>query len=98
MIELNTSDARNANRIRNVATSGAVNETFDDMGRYIQSVKGRYKLILLDEADNLYEKIEGRSKNNDDLSDKGGKRTIIETIKITRQPIILIVNNYRYIL
>jgi replication factor C large subunit len=91
-IELNTSDARNALKIKNVATFGAVNETFSDNGIYISSLDGGRKLIILDEADNLYEKI-GKT-NNDDLSDKGGKKAIIDTIKITQQPIILIVNDY----
>ena len=93
-IELNTSDARNALKIKNVATFGAKNETFSDDGSYKSSQKGGRKLIILDEADNLYEKIEGSSKNVNDLSDKGGKKAIIDTIKDTCQPIILIVNDY----
>jgi replication factor C large subunit len=95
IIELNTSDARNATKIRNVATFGAINETFDDQGRFVSSSSGGRKLIVLDEADNLYEKIrQTSSKDNNDLSDKGGKKAIIETIKITSQPIVLIVNDY----
>jgi len=95
ILELNTSDARNANKIKNVATSGAINETFDDQGRFISSNKGGRKLILLDEADNLYEKTKKNDySNKKDYSDKGGKKAIVDTIKITNQPIILIVNNY----
>jgi replication factor C large subunit len=92
-IELNASDARNATIIKKVATSGAVNETFDDFGRFITSQSGGRKLIILDEADNLYERIE-RSEKVHDFSDKGGKKAIIETINITSQPIILIVNDF----
>ncbi len=92
-IELNASDARNASKIKKVATLGALNETFDDFGRFIPSREGGRKLIILDEADNLYEKID-QSPNTGDLSDRGGKKAIIDTIKITNQPIILIVNNY----
>jgi len=92
-LELNASDARNATTIKKVATSGAVNETFDDHGRFIPSNRGGRKLIILDEADNLYERIE-KSENGSDFSDKGGKKAIVETIKITNQPIILIVNDY----
>ena len=29
-----------------------------------------------------------------ELGDKGGKKAIVETIQITKQPIILIVNDY----
>ena len=93
-IELNTSDARNALKIKNVATLGAINETFSDDGTFISSQKGGRKLIILDEADNLYEKITSSNKGTSDLSDKGGKKAIIETIKSTSQPIILIVNDY----
>ena len=93
VIELNASDARNAETIKKVATSGAVNETFDDFGRFILSSRGGRKLIVLDEADNLYERIE-KTKTESDFSDKGGKKAIVDTIKITNQPIILIVNDY----
>ena len=93
IVELNASDARNATTIKRVATSGAVNETFDDFGRFIPSIRGGRKLIILDEVDNLYEKIE-KSESSDDFSDKGGKKAIVDTIKITNQPIILIVNDY----
>ena len=93
-VELNTSDARNATKIKNVATFGAINETFDDHGRFILSREGGRKLIILDEADNLYERIEGSEKNDNDLSDRGGKKAIIDTIKITNQPMMLIVNDY----
>ncbi len=92
-IELNTSDARNAQKIKTVATYGAVNETFSDDGAFISSKTGGRKLIILDEADNLYERAEG-SNTGSDLSDRGGKKAIIDTIQITSQPIILIVNDY----
>ncbi len=96
LIELNSSDARNAERIKKVATSGAVNETFDNNGNFVSSRKGGRKIILLDEADNLYERLKGSNSDKDstDYSDKGGKKAIVETIKITNQPIILVVNDY----
>jgi len=93
-IELNTSDARNALKIKNVATTGAINETFSDEGSFLSSRDGRRKLIILDEADNLYERADDSNKNGQDLSDKGGKKAIIDTIKITSQPIVLIVNDF----
>ena len=94
VIELNASDARNASRIKNVATYGAMNETFSDDGSFISSHSGGKKLIILDEADNLYEKAATSEKDSNDLSDRGGKKAIIETIKVTGQPIVLIVNDY----
>jgi replication factor C large subunit len=92
-IELNASDARNAETIKKIATSGALNESFDDSGRFISSKKGGRKLIILDEADNLYERIE-KNGSGGDFSDKGGKKAILDTIRISNQPIILIVNDY----
>ena len=81
VIELNASDERNKDIIKRIALSGAVNASIGFDGEF---KIGRRKLIILDEADNLYEKG----------GDYGGKRAIIETIKQTRQPIILIANDY----
>ena len=92
-IELNTSDARNAAKIKSVATYGATNETFTDDGSFLSSADGGRKLIILDEADNLYERANSTNSGND-LSDRGGKKAIVETIRIANQPIILIVNDY----
>jgi replication factor C large subunit len=94
VIELNTSDSRNAEKIKHVATFGSVNETFTDDGRFISSQVGGRKLIILDEADNLYESSPTSKINENDYSDKGGKKAIIDTIRQTKQPIILIVNDY----
>lgn len=93
VLELNASDARNETAIKRVATAGAINETFDSTGGFTPSRKGGRKLIILDEADNLYEKLD-RSESDSSLGDKGGKKAIIDTIKITKQPIILIVNDF----
>lgn len=97
IIELNASDARNADRIRRVATAGALHQTFGDDGAFHSHTDpdaGR-KLIILDEADNLYERLSGENAagGGSNLSDKGGKTQIIATIKETKQPIILIVND-----
>ncbi|KYK21794.1 hypothetical protein AYK25_07850 [Thermoplasmatales archaeon SM1-50] len=92
VLELNASDARNETTIKRVATAGAINETFNISGGFTLSRKGGRKLIILDEADNLYEKLD-RSEADSSLGDRGGKKAIIDTIKITKQPIILIVND-----
>ncbi len=88
VIELNASDVRNESQIRRIAMMGAINETFTDTGEYISSKHGGRKLIIFDEADNLYE---GKD-------DRGGKKAIVETIKVSKQPIILIGNDYYGIL
>ena len=92
VLELNASDARNEASIKRVATAGALNETFDITGGFTSSRIGGRKLIILDEADSLYEKLD-KSEADNKLGDRGGKKAIIDTIKITKQPIILIVND-----
>ena len=82
VIELNASDTRNADAIRRVATAGALNQTFTDSGEFLRSGAGGRKLIILDEADHIHGNV-----------DRGGIRTILETIRKTQQPIILIVND-----
>jgi replication factor C large subunit len=93
VLELNASDARNETSIKRIATAGAVNETFDSSGGFTPSRKGGRKLIILDEADNLYEKLD-KSEGDSSLGDRGGKKAIIDTIRVTKQPIILIVNDF----
>jgi len=83
VIEMNASDLRNADAIRRIAMSGARNETFTDTGDYISTRHGGRKLIILDEADNIFGK-----------EDYGGVQAITTTIRETQQPIILIVNDY----
>lgn len=95
-IELNASDSRNAATIRKVATAGAIHQTFSADGSFHgASTDGGKKLIILDEADNLYERAGegGQDESGNDMGDKGGKAQIIETIRTTKQPIILIVND-----
>lgn len=83
VVEMNASDSRNAESIRRTATRGAVLQTFTDTGDFVRSDAGGRKLIVLDEADNLF----GRE-------DKGGVAAIVEMIQATRQPVVLIVNDY----
>lgn len=82
-LELNASDTRNYEAIKRVAGSGALHETFTAGGEFIQSRKGGRKLIILDEADNLF-----------GTEDRGGLQAIVETVRNTRQPVVLIVNDY----
>ena len=82
VIELNASDNRDAASITRVATAGALNQTFMAGGEFTRSAEGGRKLIILDEADNIH----GRE-------DKGGIRAIVDTIRRTQQPIVLIAND-----
>ena len=82
-IEMNASDHRNAASIRRVAGQGSVSQTFAMDGEFLSSLTGRRKLVILDEADNLF--------GNED---RGGAKAIVDTIKESSQPIILIVNDF----
>lgn len=83
-IEMNASDHRNAASIKKVAGAGSVTQTFSLDGEFLSSAKGKRKLIVIDEADNLF----GRE-------DYGGAKAIVEVIRESAQPIVLIVNDYR---
>ena len=83
VVETNASDSRNAEAIRRVATRGAVLQTFSDSGEFLRTGQGGRKLIILDEADNVF----GRE-------DRGGIGAIVETIQTSGQPIVLIANDY----
>jgi replication factor C large subunit len=83
VVEMNASDSRNAEAIKKVATHGTLGETFTDEGDFNSSKAGQRKLIILDEADNIF----GRE-------DYGGIKAMGTTILNTQQPIILIVNDF----
>lgn len=82
VIEMNASDARNADAVRRIATRGARFETFLSDGSYVRASEGGRKLIVLDEADNLF-----------GTEDRGGIGAIVETIEKSGHPIVLIVND-----
>jgi len=83
-IEMNASDHRNAASIRKVAGAGSVSQTFSPSGEFLSSSQGKRKLVILDEADSLF----GRE-------DFGGAKAIVDTIRDSSQPVVLIVNDYR---
>ncbi len=83
VVEMNASDQRNAEAIKRVAVRGSRSETFTDEGEFLSSKEGRLKLIILDEADNIF----GRE-------DSGGVPAIAELVANTQQPVILIVNDF----
>ena len=78
-IELNASDKRNYETVKNIAFRGSINKTFMEDGTYLAEGK---KIIILDEADNLF-----------GVEDRGGIRAIGETLKNGHQPVVLIAND-----
>ncbi len=83
VVEMNASDQRTGRDIEDIALRGAMFNTFNSEGEYLRAEEGGRKLIILDEADSLF----GRQ-------DRGAVPAIIKTIKETRQPVILIVNDF----
>ncbi len=83
VVEMNASDQRNAEAVKNIALRGALGETFSPTGEFLSTKQGKMKLIILDEADNISGK-----------EDKGGVPAIVELVRTTRQPVILIVNDW----
>lgn len=83
VIELNASDQRNATAINKIVGHGSRADSFSSDGTYRSVNAGKLKLIVFDEADNLF----GRE-------DYGGAKAIVQALKETAQPIILIVNDY----
>src|SRR2546428_6138563 len=83
VVEMNASDKRNALSVRQVALRGAITQTFSDTGEFLSTAAGGRKLVILDEADNLF----GRE-------DTGGIGAIVDTIRRAGQPIILIANAF----
>jgi replication factor C large subunit len=71
VLELNASDQRTAKIIEKIAGSGS----------RMKTLSGSKRLIILDEADNIY-----------GTADRGGEKAIIGLIKKTNHPIILIAN------
>ncbi|MDD3233334.1 MAG: replication factor C large subunit [Candidatus Methanomethylophilus sp.] len=82
IVEMNASDQRTGNAIHAVAGRASLANTFGDDGQYLQASAGGRKLIVLDEADNLFGN-----------ADRGAMPAINELIRTTKQPLVLIVND-----
>lgn len=83
VMELNASDTRNETKIMETAGNGSGYETFTESGEYLESSQGKFKLILLDEVDNISGK-----------EDRGGYKAVRALIKKTSHPIIMTANDY----
>ena len=83
IVEMNASDQRNGDAIKSIAQKGADFDTFSCNGEFLSVKEGGRKLIILDEADNLF----GRE-------DRGAVPAISELIRNAKQPVILIMNDF----
>ncbi len=83
LVEMNASDQRKASAIEAIALRGSQSNTFGSDGSYLDAGSGGRKLIVLDEADNFFGN-----------TDRGAIPVVNELITSTRQPVILIVNDF----
>ena len=83
VVEMNASDQRTGKDIEQIALRGSQFNTFGEDGSYMPVSEGKRKLIILDEADNFFGN-----------SDRGALSSVNDLIKSTKQPVILIVNDF----
>lgn len=87
LVEMNASDERNADAMKRVALMASQYRDLMNIG--IESDTGFAKIILMDEADNIFE---GRSRATG--GDSGGITELSRIISKTHNPIILTMNDY----
>lgn len=83
IVEMNASDQRKGSAIEDVALRGSQFDTFGADGSFLSAGRGGRKLIVLDEADNFF-------GNND----RGAIPAVNKLISTTKQPVVLIVNDF----
>lgn len=86
VVEMNASDMRNRDSMKKVAMMASL---YGDLTTIDDGKTGPNKIILIDEADNIFE---GRSKASG--GDTGGISELAKIIRTTRNPIILTMNDY----
>ncbi len=82
-LEMNASDERNKEAVQKFVGRSAVDDTFSSSGDFVPYRQGKRTLLILDEADNVF--------GNED---RGGILEIKNTVEKTKQPMVLIVNDY----
>ncbi|MCQ2086274.1 MAG: replication factor C large subunit [archaeon] len=83
VLEMNSSDQCTYDSIKNIVLRGAYADTFDENGNFLRVSEKKRKLIVVDEADSLSEKMDRTAIN-----------AVIELVKNTKQPVILVVNDF----
>ena len=83
IVEMNASDQRTGKDIEQIALRGSRFNTFSEDGSYKGTRNGGRKLIVLDEADSFFGN-----------ADRGALPMVNDLIKTTKQPVILIVNDF----
>ncbi|WMT52029.1 MAG: replication factor C large subunit [Ferroplasma sp.] len=84
IIEMNASEQRNRENMKKVALMASeYRDLFDE------NTKMPDKLILIDEADNIFE-----SRNKSTGGDSGGISELLDIIKNTKNPVVITMNDY----
>lgn len=84
VVEMNASEQRNKESMKKIALMASqYRNLFDDDARMPD------KLILIDEADNIFE-----SRSRSSGGDTGGMSELLEIIKNTKNPVIITMNDY----
>jgi len=83
LVEMNASEHRDGDSIRQIAGRASISDTFTSDGEFLSTKEGRKKLIIMDEADNIFGK-----------DDYGGVPALSEIVSKTKQPLVLIVNDF----
>ncbi len=86
VIEMNASELRNAESMKRIAKMASL---YRDLFSSLEGKTGPDKIILIDEADNIFE-----SRRSDTGGDYGGLSELLRIIKGTENPIILTMNDY----
>ncbi|MCL6090902.1 MAG: replication factor C large subunit [Candidatus Thermoplasmatota archaeon] len=86
IVEMNASDQRNADAMKRIALMASL---YGDLSQIDTEQSGFSKIILIDEADNIFE---GRSRETG--GDSGGLTELSRIISRTMNPIILTMNEY----
>lgn len=86
LIEMNASDTRNAEWMKKIALMASM---YGDLTQMYQIQVPFNKIILIDEADNIFE-----GRNKDSGGDSGGLTELSRIVAKTRNPIILTMNEF----
>ncbi len=86
VVEMNASDQRNRESVRRVALMASL---YSDITSFSSPDSVKRKLILVDEADNMFE-----SRSSETGGDSGGTAELARVVRETRNPIIITMNDF----
>ncbi|MGP6239377.1 AAA family ATPase [Cuniculiplasma sp. SKW4] len=93
MLEVNSSDYRNESFLKETAGMYSLYSDLTSFSEPESSVRPM-KMILIDEADNIFERVSSGSSSKNSGNEIGGYRTIIDILKTTKYPIIITMNDF----